>query len=201
MMKKLKMNATSLIILMLLSGVLMVSCKKDTQIDDELNYLEEIVGIYSGTFSSDDLKTIITANAEIQMNADSSIWFHCYGGEIDTTFMLDIFDHNDSILVCLTGTEFANEYGHARIRQGSMMNWSDFNSGGHGMGGNMMGNNTNLSNDSTGWYYHMREEHHGENEEHFGGFDMNNHTFGYRFRDPQNLEMFIKFESVKNTNQ
>ncbi len=192
-MKKLKMSATSLIMLIFLLGVLMASCKKENQSEIELNAIDQILGTYTGTFNDDGLKTIITAKADVTMNADSSIWVHCYGGEYDTAFMLDVFNQNDSIYVCLTGDDFMNEYGHARNHQGSMMNGS----GGNGMGGNMMGNTT-LSSDSTGWMFHLREDHHGTQEDHFGGFDMNNHTFGYSFRNPDNTGMYITFQGSKN---
>ena len=42
----------------------------------------------------------------------NEIEVHCFGKEIDTTFMLDYYEHNDSVMVCLTGSDFEFMYGH-----------------------------------------------------------------------------------------
>ena len=74
--------------------------------------------------------------------------------------MLEIYNHNDSIKVCLTGNDFENMYGHT-LGQGNM--------------------NGNMGNMSTDWTKHMNSEHQ-QGDEHFGGFNMENHSFGYTFR-------------------
>lgn len=177
---------------MMLFALLIVSCNKETQMNNDLSYIEQIVGNYTGTFLSEGLKSTIEAHADIQMNSDSSIWVHCYGGDIDTTFMFDLFNQGDSLYVCLTGEDFFNEYGHMRNAMGNMMNGF-----GSMMGGNMMGGNGYSGSDLTGWMHHLEVDH--ENGDmHFGGFDLNNHTFGYSFEDMGNNNMIMRFEGTKD---
>ncbi len=172
---------------MMLIALLVVSCNKETQMNNDLSYFDQIAGNYTGAFLSESLKSTIEAHAEIQMNSDSSIRVHCYGGNIDTTFMLDLFSQHDSLYVCLTGDDFYNEYGHMRNVIGSMMNGF----------GSMMGGNGSTSSDSTGWMHHLSVDHKNR-EPHFGGFDLNNHTFGYSFEDMGNNNMLMRFEGTKD---
>ena len=131
-----------------------------------------IEGIYSGSFStSPSLKSLNTnpggkhdGMAEVTMNGDNQIQVHCYGDVIDTTFMLNYFEQNDSVMVCLTGLEFENAYGHMY-------------GAGH-MHGGMMGD---MSSGETEWMHHLNDEHQ-EGDEHFGGFNMHDKTFTYSFR-------------------
>lgn len=197
-MKKQIMTKTAFATILLIFGIGLASCNKDPQLSPELDSLDKILGNYSGSLSIDGLKSGIDANAEVTLNSDLSVWVHCYGGDIDTTFMLDLFNHGDSIMVCLTGTNFMNEFGHARNHQGGMMtNWGS--TGNNSMGGGMMGHNGSTGNTS-GWTNHLNEEHQNSNENHFGGFDISNNTFGYSFRNPENIGSFIKFEGTKDSN-
>lgn len=200
-MKKLFKTKTAIIAFsILMIGILVVSCKKEATITTDLTNFDQIVGSYTGTLNGNSLKTMITAHADVQLNADSSITVHCFGGDFDTTFMLDVFDQSDSVHVCLTGNEFYNEYGHMRNHSGSTMTGFGNMMGGNTMGGNMMGGNNTTVADSTGWMYHLRVDHM-SGDIHFGGFNVDSHTFGYRFRDLNNSEMFIRFEGIKNTDQ
>ena len=63
--------------------------------------------------------------AEVKMMGDNQIEVHCFGEVLDTTFMLDYYEHNDSVMVCLTGSDFSNMYGHGLGEghmSGGMMN-------------------------------------------------------------------------------
>jgi len=64
------------------------------------------------------------------------------------------------INTCLTGTDFENMYGH-------MM--GQFNMNG------------NMQNMSSEWMQHLNNEHQ-DTDEHFGGFNMKNHSFDYTFK-------------------
>ena len=127
------------------------SCEKS----DNLN-LNDIEGVYDGTFSvSSSLKAASGGSeddfgsAVVSMMGNNQIEVHCFGEEIDTTFMLDYYEHDDSIMVCLTGEDFEHMYGHM---QGE----------GH-MGGGMM---NDIQNGETGWMHHMDDEHEeGDHEE------------------------------------
>jgi hypothetical protein len=149
----------------ILSLFILVACKKtdDTSVNS-------IVGTYVGTYSAESgtksISVVQASNeaiAEITNIGNGQIQVYCYGSEIDTTFTLNYFEHNDSILVCLSGNDFENRYGHM---YGS----------GH-MSGGMM---SDMQNGETEWAHHMNDEHIAR-DEHFGGFDMIHNTFNYTF--------------------
>lgn len=150
----------------------------------------DIEGIYYGSFTrTSSLKATSEAvsnsnsgdeYAEIHRLEGNQIQVHCFGEEIDTTFMLDYYMHNDSVLVCLTGEDFENMYGH---RPGA----------GH-MGGHMMGD---IGNNETEWMHHLNDEHH-QYDEHFGGFDLHMGTFTYSIRMTNEAEpYYMKFTGSK----
>lgn len=140
----------------------MVACEKTE--DFNVNTLE---GRYVGTLTS-GLKSAsgatLNATADVTKTKNGEIEVHCYGGEFDSTFMLNYFENHDSIMVCLTDSDFEHEYGH-------MMG------AGH-MSGGMMGNN---SKNGTAWQNHMNSDHQ-TGDQHFGGVDMTGNTFGYTFK-------------------
>jgi hypothetical protein len=159
------------------------SCEKA----EDLN-VNGIEGVYEGTFSvSSSLKTASPdaresdhGTAEVSLMGDNQIEVHCFGKEIDTTFMLDYYEHEDSIMVCLNGDDFENMYGHML-------------GDGH-MGGGMM---NDIQNGETQWMHHMYDEH--ENgDEHFGGFDMDEMTFSYSFiMMSESSPYYLRFYGVK----
>lgn len=130
-----------------------------------------IEGTYVGTVTNIDsvlndrtyAKMEESAIAEIIKIGNEMIQVHLYNDEMDTTFMLNYYEDMYNINVCLTGDEFENMYGH-------MLGL------GHTNGGMM----NHMQNGETEWMHHLNDEHQ-ESDEHFGGFDMLNHTFRYRF--------------------
>ena len=148
-----------------------------------------IEGTYEGSFSkSTSLKSdVLDGNgehdgiAEVTMMGENQIQVHCFGNEIDTTIMLDYFEHNDSVMVCLTGYDFESTYGHM--------------SGEGHMSGGMMGD---ISSGETEWMHHMNDEHE-EGDEHPGSFDMVHGTFSYAFRIMENhTPYYLKFHGIKD---
>ena len=159
------------------------SCEKA----EDLN-VNDIEGVYVGTFSvSSSFKAAVFdggegnhGTAEISMMGDMQIEVHCFGEEIDTTFMLDYYEHDDNIMVCLTGDDFENMYGHM-LGEGHM-------------GGGMMGD---VQNGESQWAHHMHDEHNA-GDEHFGGFDMHEMTFTYSFRMmDESSPYYLRFHGVK----
>lgn len=156
--------------------IALASCEKDN--DTNFN---DITGIYEGTLSTDVASKTIAkttstlgdpATSEITIVGDQ-IQVHCYNDNFDITLMLDLFSDNENIQVCLTGDDFEEMYGHMSTYAGGMM-------------GGMMGN-TNQ------WTQHLNDEHESD-DQHFGGFDMGNHSFEYTF----NIEgMEYHFEGFK----
>jgi len=143
-------------ILLIAISVVFISCDKN----DDISY-NDVVGTYEGTLtidsgkSADSAKTLnSTATAVISMVGDQ-IEVHCFGDNFDTTIMLDLYHDGDAINVCLTGDEFEEMYGHM---QGQ---------------GHMNGNGSE-------WMQHLNNDHQ-DGDEHFGGFNMQHHSFNYTF--------------------
>lgn len=179
------MKTRNLMIGMLFTAALLLlaSC---TKTDNDYN--GTIEGIYYGTLvRTTSLKLAQTHSgagdqdtAEVTMMGENLIEVHCHGDEIDTTFMLDFYLHNDSVLVCLTGDDFENMYGHM---PGS----------GH-MGGGMMGD---MGSDETEWMHHLSDEHEA-GDEHFGAFDLRHGTFTYSIRMTDETEpYYMRFSGSK----
>lgn len=182
-MRKMRKNviAAGLTLAVLLMGF--TSCEKS---EDPLS--NEIAGEYIGSFSiSGSLKPAPLGNldenhgtAVVSMMGDSQIEVHCFGEEIDTTFMLNYYNHNDSVMVCLTGDDFEHMYGHM-LGEGHM-------------GGGMMGD---ISEGESEWMHHMDDEH-TDGDEHFGGFNMGDNSFTYSFRMMDgSTPYYLKFHGVK----
>ena len=173
--------AVGLILAVALMGL--TSCEKS---GDNTN--NEIEGVYIGSFSiSSSLKSASQESlradhgtAEVTLMGEHQIEVHCYGQEIDSTLMLDYYEHKDSIMVCLTGEDFTHMYGHA-LGQGHMS-------------GGMMGDQNEGEND---WMHHMEDEH-TEGDEHFGGFDLTEGSFTYSFKMMEGTSSYyLKFHGVK----
>ncbi len=148
--------------------LLLAACEKEEGEEIQDNSVE---GIYTGTLSEEGTKSangfsesMAEATAEVTIVGENEIQVNCYTSDFDTTFMLNYYEHQDSAYVCFTGEDFEEMYGHML-------------GGGHMMGG-MMGD---INNGETEWMHHMDDEH-DENDEHFGGFNMDDHTFSYTFR-------------------
>jgi hypothetical protein len=140
--------------------ILFVSCQKS----DDIGY-NDVTGTYVGTLTSNlankSSETMVTKDATVVVNrVGNQIQVNCYAEDFDTTIMLGTYNHNDEVMVCLTGEEFENMYGHM-LGQGHM--------------------NGNMQNNGTEWMQHLSNEHQ-EGDEHFGGFDMQHHSFNYTFR-------------------
>lgn len=131
---------------------------------------QSVEGTYIGNFTTTSTlksETATTVNlmdtAIVMLMSNGQINVHCFGDELDSTFILNTYQNGDSLMVCLDGQYFEDEYGHM-MGDGSMMG-----------SGNMMGNN------STKWGQHMNGEHQAD-DNHYGGFDMQNGTFSYSFK-------------------
>lgn len=176
-----KKNVNILLVIALLAGFLACNKTEETPQDNSIE------GTYKGTLTA-SLKSAeglfpgsADATAVVNKSGDELIEVHCFTDEIDTTFMLNYYENNDSVMVCLTGDAFGEMYGHM-MGQGHM-------------GGGMMGD---INPNETEWQHHLNDEHQ-PGDEHFGGFDMMNHSFGYTFEmmDGEN-HYSVHFEGTKN---
>ena len=161
-MKKIRFAAITVAVTMLV----LTACEKS-----EVSTVKDIEGTYVGTLINYDSqktengsKTSGESIAEISNIGNGMIEVHFYDNEVDTTFTLNYYGHNSSVLVCFDGSDFENLYGH-ELGQGHM-------------NGGMM---SDIQNNETEWMHHLNDEHL-EGDEHFGGFDTVGHTFSYRFQ-------------------
>ncbi|REE80299.1 hypothetical protein BX611_1941 [Lutibacter oceani] len=147
-------------ILVIAIGLLFTACDKN----DDVAY-NDVVGVYKGTLTtniagkSSSSKVNNIATAEVTMVGDQ-IEVHCFNDDFDTTIMLNLFEDGNMMNTCLTGSDFENMYGHM-MGQGNM--------------------NGNMSNMGSQWMQHLNNEHQ-DGDEHFGGFNMQNHSFEYTFK-------------------
>lgn len=176
------MKKIRLIIATALSVVVLAACEKSDDVSPQ-----EIEGTYVGTLTGFDnaksetgVNTNEAAIAEIRKTGNELIEVHLYSEGMDTTFVLNHYEHNNSVLVCLDGNDFENMYGHM-LGQGHM-------------NGGMM---NDRQNGETEWTHHLNDEHQ-EGDEHFGGFDMQNHTFGYQLNMMDgNTPYYLKFQGER----
>lgn len=153
----------------LLSFILALSFFACDNNDDMIS--DDITGTYIGTITSDVAnksntnKSIKGATAIVRKVGDN-IEVHCFDENFDETVILDTYHYNDSIMVCLTGDDFRNMYGHM-IGQGHMMGQGHMNG--------------NMHHSGSEWTQHLNNDHR-EGDEHFGGFDMQHRSFKYTFR-------------------
>ena len=174
---KLQFIKTATALLSVVAILLFFSCEKS----DQLKY-NDVTGTYVGTLTSNlvnrsSVNAVPEAATVVVSNVGDQIQVHCFTENFDTTIMLDTYNHNDSVMVCLTGDEFENTYGHT-LRQGQM-------------NGGMMGD---MQNNETEWMHHLNDEHQ-DGDEHFGGFDLQHHAFDYTFRMSNSAN---HFQGVKN---
>ncbi len=174
-MKKMRL----FLVMSVLTLVVFSSCEKADQLTLDT---QAILGTYKGTISPETgLKSTndgsFDATMDVSDAGDGKIEVHCYGGDIDTTFMLNYYENGDSTMVCLDGDAFEEMYGHM-MGDGDHDNMGDSSN----MGGNMGNMGSNMGNmGGMDWSSHMSQEHQ-QGDEHFGGFDMTNSTFDYTMR-------------------
>ena len=153
--------------------IFLFSCEKS----DDSNF-NDVTGTYTGTLVSDlsskssNTESIKPATVVVS-SFGNQIQIHCFAEDFDASVILDIYDHNDNVMVCLTGEEFENMYGHM-LGQGYM--------------------NGNMQNNGKDWMQHLNDEHQ-EGDEHFGSFDMHYHSFNYTFKINNGD---FHFEGIKN---
>lgn len=168
-----------LILSLLMVGVFSACSKNNTPPQEEL--ISSLLGTYTGFYNTEGtLKSALhdsSATAEITGAGEGQIEVWCYGHDLDTTIILDIYEDNDTVMVCMTGDAFTQEYGHMK---------------GHQMGHGMH------STTGTEWMHHLEDEH-SSGDRHYGMFDTTNHTFEYAFKMMVNDTVYYtKFHGTKN---
>lgn len=139
----------------------------------------DVSGTYEGTLTAVGLTSRVSSSQAILpatviiTNIGEEIEVHCVADNFDETIMLDTYENGDEIMVCYTGADFENMYGH-------MLGESH-------MGDNMQGNNTE-------WMQHLNNDHQ-QGDEHFGNFNMHDHSFNFLFKTNNGD---FQFQGIKN---
>lgn len=158
---------------MTLATLLFVSCDKNND-NSPAAMSDEVTGTYKGSITaSGDPRVSTDATVNVSRESENTIYVNMMSDMIDTTFMLNLYENGDSVMVCLTGDDFYNMYGH------------HLNENHH-----MMGNNGHMD-----WQHHMNEQH-DPGAVHYGGFDMPHQMFSYRLV-PDDSQMYYQFEGKK----
>lgn len=159
---------------LLMIPLLFASCKKENS-DNPVDLTTEITGTYKGRITPSDMPSNSKeAIIEISKVDESTIHLNMMSEHLDTTFRLNLYEHADSIKVCFTGDRFNEEYGHQLDEDHHMMG----------------------AYDQMDWDHHMDEQHL-SGDVHYGGFDMNHHTFSYRLAPTDQTAVSYQFEGVK----
>jgi hypothetical protein len=167
-------NILTLTVFVALLIMTITSCnKEENQSQFDIN---TITGTYSGTIGEiENYKTTQPATAIISLINETQLEIHCYSDLFDTTFIMDWYPHGDSLMLCATGNQFSQEYGHEK-------------------GNHHSGHQGASDND---WGHHMGEDHNPD-DMHYGGFNMNSHRFGYIFRISENSDFrFFEFKGER----
>ena len=161
------------IILGIIVALIIKGCTGQETVPDTV--INEMAGTYLGTLrSSNGMDN--PAQAELSISNDDQIIFHCYNDSFDSTMILNIYQHHDSIMACNTGEAFEMEYGHSM-----------------GYGHMMHGNNAT----GTSWEHHLTDEH-VQGDMHYGFYGQKDHMFYYTFQmSEDNVAYELKFQGEK----
>jgi hypothetical protein len=129
------------------------ACSKD---DGQVDLTKDVVGTYQGKLTNSVTNTDTASITTITYYNDYTVQVHCLGGNLDTTFLLELYPEGDMMKVCTTGDDYYKEYGKEKPKNDHMM----------GSGGMMT------------WGDHMNDDHN-SGDDHYGDFDTNNNEFDY----------------------
>lgn len=168
--------------LILITGILVIpmlftACDKDENNDNnpQTDLSQTVTGSYKGSItSSDDPTASQDAVIVVTTSNGNTVELNMTSDMIDTTFMMNLYEHNDSVMLCFTQDRFYQEYGHHLDED-------------H----HMMGNNEHLK-----WEHH-KDEQHDPGDMHYGGFDTGNHHFSYRIVPTVQADKYYQFEGDK----
>lgn len=167
---------------LILATIFAVSCKKTEQNTDpntdSTRLSKSVIGTYSGVLKNSQSNQTVPATLNVSAINDSVISMHCIADNFDTTINMMLYNNNDSIMVCFTGQDFYNMYGH-NLDTHNFCNSkpSGWHSGWENEHDNWWGNQNNMWN---AWNNHMNTQHN-PGDQHYGGFNPNTRSCNYSF--------------------
>ena len=174
------MKKTKIASILLLSLIFIVSsCTKDKY--SSIDLTQNILGTYTGTINNTKSGIVSDVNVDVTKVNDYTVNLDCFGDDIDTSFMLEIYSNGDSLMTCYSGETFKNEYGHMS------------NSGNHMM--DMMGGGTGMMD----WTNHLQTDH-ATGDEHYGYFGENSDSLIYSIKEMVGDSEYFKNLHCAKTN-
>lgn len=168
-----KQNLISVTAILFMS-MLFTACDKDDN-NPQTDLSQTVSGSYKGSItSSDDPGSTQNAVMEVSAAGENSVEMNLMSEMLDTTFMLNLYENGDSVMVCLYGEDFNEMYGHYLDEDHHMMD----------------------GNGHMDWDHHMDEQHE-PGDEHYGGFEMNHHSLNYRIIPEGQTDIYYQFEGDK----
>ncbi len=155
-----------------------------TSCDNASNDFEisSIAGTYVGTTTSDFASKSSVPDKNVIADVKiigNQIEVHLLGEGLDVDLILESFENNDRIMVCLTGEDYENMYGYVH---------------GEGMMSAKGTDMDDMNNGNTEWMSHLNASHNPDEEHFYSGFDSTHHTFNLTFNWQGNV---VTFKGVK----
>ena len=171
-----KNQAIRILAVFIIVPLIFVACSKDDDENPDSQKLSQAVtGTYKGSIiSSNDPANPHDAVITVTETDENTVHLNLVSDMLDTSFMLNLYVHGDSVMTCFTEGEFYEHYGH------------NLDEDHHMMGGD----------DNMNWEHHIDEQHE-PGDEHYGGFNMNHHSFSYRIIPGGQNDTFYQFEGDK----
>jgi len=164
---------------LIVATVFAVSCKKTETNPDTTGLSNLVNGTYTGELKNSQTNLSVPATLNVAALNDSMISMHCIAGSFDTTLHLMLYENQDSIMMCFTGQDFYNEYGHNLDNHNFCNSKPEgWHSGWEGEHDHWWGGQNNMWN---AWNNHMNTQHN-QGDRHYGGVNPNNNTCNYSFK-------------------
>jgi hypothetical protein len=204
-----KQKSSLAMLLGIMSVLVFSSCEKETQnnITDVKPLKSEVVGTYTGTLKNSATNDSRPATITVTAQNDSLVRMHCFSNDFDSTITMQLYQNYDSIMMCFTGQDFYNEYGHntnnydfCYSKQSGWMNNGWMNDGDcWGNNNNNWGNNNWAGNEQwNAWTNHLNTQHN-QNDLHYGGFNLSENSCNYSFNINIDGTSYSEvFQGVKN---
>jgi len=158
------------------------SCNKDNKAPGDpgstIILADEVTGTYSGDLKNSTTNQTQPATLTVSAVNDTVVTLHCVATDFDTTITLRLYENGDKMMVCYTGQNFSNQYGHDLDESRDFCNnkpngWENDWCHDH--------NCWNNGDQWNAWTNHQNAQHQ-ENDVHFGDFDLNNNACDYSFQ-------------------
>lgn len=182
-------SISKMFVLGVLSAIIFTSCKKDNSTVTPTTLANEVAGTYSGTLKNSATNESKPATLSVTRVNDSLVSMHCVAAGFDTTLINLCYQNDNQIMLCYSGQDFFNQYGHnmnnynfCSSKQSGWMNNGWMNDSNCWGNDNInWGNKSWAGNDQwNAWINHLNTQHN-QNDMHYGIFNMSGHNCDYTF--------------------